>query len=313
MRLCSFELQGLFLCFLLLDRIGRRLTITYMFLATAACVGLIPVLWAANSCAAHATTATTAATATTTPAATPAAANDAAATPPSLDCPLSPLLDWLQSFLLFVARACSLAFNQSLWIYATEAYPASVRSSGLGVTTLFARVGGALSPWACQWLFWRSRHLSVAACVLAALAAANIAANMPTDTIGSDMRVRMKTVSSNSNSTSSRSTSSRSSDQAGKEETVTERSEKRQLHAVALAQVPAPAAAAASAATIAGLDFALSAPQSHPYSAVVAPPPFRGQAADNSPLSPPPPQLNLDLLRAAVNDDDDAADRTARL
>jgi hypothetical protein len=47
----------------------------------------------------------------------------ATAAPPAV-CPLGPMSDWLQSILLFGARACSLAFNQALWIYTTELYPA---------------------------------------------------------------------------------------------------------------------------------------------------------------------------------------------
>jgi hypothetical protein len=68
---------------------------------------------------------------------------------------------------------------------------ATVRSSGLGVTTVFARVGGALSPWMCQWLYWRSRYLAVYSCVLASCVAGVIAARMPKDTRGMELDVKI--------------------------------------------------------------------------------------------------------------------------
>jgi hypothetical protein len=66
-----------------------------------------------------------------------------------------------------------------------------VRSSALGFTTVFARIGGALSPWLCQWLYWRSRYLAVFSCVGAALVAAYVASSMPKDTRGEDLDVRV--------------------------------------------------------------------------------------------------------------------------
>jgi hypothetical protein len=115
--------QGLFVCFVLLDRIGRRRTIAWMFVSTAVFTGLIPPLWWSNSCA-------------STPGSTSTIAHVAVLNGASLlhpssrhsiqnhECPLSSGLDWLQSMLLFGARACALAFNQALWIYTTELYPA---------------------------------------------------------------------------------------------------------------------------------------------------------------------------------------------
>lgn len=49
-------------------------------------------------------------------------------------------------FLLFVARGAALAFNQSLWVVAAEAFPTPLRAWGLGVTTACCRVGGAVTP-----------------------------------------------------------------------------------------------------------------------------------------------------------------------
>jgi hypothetical protein len=69
--------------------------------------------------------------------------------------------------------------------------PSPVRSSGLGVTTVFARIGGAVSPWLCQLLYARSRSLAVFSCVAASLLAACIAANMPNDTKGRELQVHI--------------------------------------------------------------------------------------------------------------------------
>lgn len=166
------EFPGLALCFLLLERLGRRSTITLMFLATAGCITMIPLVWACNRCGIGEDT-----------------VSGSGGTAAAEDCPLSPLLDWIQSLLLFCARACSLAFNQALWIYSTELFPAEVRSSGLGVTTLFARIGGAVSPWVVQLLFWRSRVAALASCVGASLLAAAVAHAMPKDTKGQELQV----------------------------------------------------------------------------------------------------------------------------
>lgn len=77
-----------------------------MFLATAACTVCIPALWALNSCAAVAGA----------PAGKTVGASDGggAQSPADAHCPLTPLLDWAQSILLFGARGFSLAFNQAL-------------------------------------------------------------------------------------------------------------------------------------------------------------------------------------------------------
>jgi len=106
---------------------------------------------------------------------------------------------WLLCFVLIFALpavvvllACSLAFNQALWIYTSELYPAEVRSSGLGLTTIFARIGGGAAPWLCSWMYWRSKYMAVGACVAAALLAAMVASKMPKDTKGSKLEVNIK-------------------------------------------------------------------------------------------------------------------------
>lgn len=68
---------------------------------------------------------------------------------------------FFRTILIFFCRAISLGFNQSLWIYTTEAYPTNIRTTGLGFTSTFARVGGAISPWISQFLFAFSPHFAL--------------------------------------------------------------------------------------------------------------------------------------------------------
>lgn len=169
------EFPGLFLLFFLLDRIGRRLTITWMFLSTGACMLLMPLMWLLQSCDGFENGNGKVGGAGIVSKGHMSGSQQA-------HCTWTEFLAWIQSILIFGARAFSLAFNQGLWIYTTELFPAQVRSSGLGVTTVFARIGGAASAWVCQWLYWHDRYLAVLSCVGAAVVAAGVASKMPKDT-----------------------------------------------------------------------------------------------------------------------------------
>jgi MFS family permease len=180
------EFPGLWLALVLLERWGRRSTIATMFLLTAVSVAAMPLVWKANermcTAAAAAEQANSSGDATT-----------AAAATTSGGCPLLPSFAALQSGLLFVSRAAALAFNQSLWIFTAELYPASVRSSGLGITTVFARLGGMASPWLADYVFWQvSRSAAAWACVAAALLAALLAQTMPRDTKGQNLGLHVQ-------------------------------------------------------------------------------------------------------------------------
>jgi MFS family permease len=100
------ELPGLWVAYILLDRIGRKRTIQFFFAACSVFCMLLLL-----------TTFTTSAS--------------------SL---------WLTTVIVFGARGSALGFNQSLWIYTTLYYPTSMRTRGVGFTSSMARVGSLLAP-----------------------------------------------------------------------------------------------------------------------------------------------------------------------
>jgi MFS family permease len=100
------ELPGLWVAYMLLDRIGRKRTIQFFFGACAFFCALLFVL----------TTFV-----------------------------LSPSL-WMSTLVVFGARGSALGFNQSLWIFAALYYPTATRTRGVGFTTSMARIGALLAP-----------------------------------------------------------------------------------------------------------------------------------------------------------------------
>ena len=100
------ELPGLFVAYILLDRIGRKKTIQVFF---ASCGIFCIALWVTT-----------------------------------LSSKSSPL--WLKTLIVFGARGTALGFNQSLWIYTALFYPTNVRTRGIGFTTSMARIGALVAP-----------------------------------------------------------------------------------------------------------------------------------------------------------------------
>ena len=100
------ELPGLFVAYILLDRIGRKKTIQVFF---ASCGIFCIALWVTT-----------------------------------LSSKTSPL--WLKTLIVFGARGTALGFNQSLWIYTALFYPTNVRTRGIGFTTSLARIGALVAP-----------------------------------------------------------------------------------------------------------------------------------------------------------------------
>lgn len=90
----------------------------------------------------------------------------------------------MMTLLIFVCRAFSLGFNQSLWIYTTEIYPTWVRATGVGFCSSFARVGGMLSPLIAQLLFAESRLAAVSLVSLMSMACALLVYHLPHETKG---------------------------------------------------------------------------------------------------------------------------------
>jgi MFS family permease len=90
---------------------------------------------------------------------------------------------WLAIFTLFLARASSLAFNQSLWVYTVEFYPTALRVTGLGVTTCFARLGGISTSQSLAPLFEVSPSGTLGVCCAGCFLAAFFTMGLPRDTL----------------------------------------------------------------------------------------------------------------------------------
>ncbi|EDQ84394.1 uncharacterized protein MONBRDRAFT_12844 [Monosiga brevicollis MX1] len=113
------ELPGLYAASWLLDLVGRRATIFLFFAVTGWCLLILSY------------------------------GLDAKADCQAAGC------RWLAAT-LWMARAAALGFNQSLWIFTTEAFATKHRALGLGLASSAARVGGALSPFLIDAYFRRS-------------------------------------------------------------------------------------------------------------------------------------------------------------
>jgi MFS family permease len=94
---------------------------------------------------------------------------------------------WLAVFTLFLARASSLAFNQSLWVYTVEIYPTALRVTGLGVTTCFARLGGISTSQSLAPLFEVSQSGTLGVCCAGCFLAALLTMGLPRDTLHSPL------------------------------------------------------------------------------------------------------------------------------
>eukprot|EP00937_MAST-01D_sp_MAST-1D-sp2_P000254 g254.t1 len=81
--------------------------------------------------------------------------------------------------LLFLARSACLGFNQSLWVVATESFPTAVRATGVGFSTMFARVGGIIAGSAVAPLFAHSRRAALLVCAAGCAVSAALAWRLP--------------------------------------------------------------------------------------------------------------------------------------
>ena len=100
------ELPGLWVAYILLDRIGRKKTIQFFFGACSLfCTCLLLTTFTSSA-----------------------------------------RTLWLTTVIVFGARGSALGFNQSLWIYTALYYPTSMRTRGVGFTTSMARIGSLLAP-----------------------------------------------------------------------------------------------------------------------------------------------------------------------
>jgi len=136
------EFPGLILAGLLVDRMGRKRTIAFLFLTAGIFVTLLALpLTRMGAFGAFA-----------------------------------------QSAVIFVARACGLGVIASLWVYTAELYPTAVRTSGLGVTTSCARIGGMVSPFVAEYLFVQWSELALLLCFLLCVVGAGLVLLLPRET-----------------------------------------------------------------------------------------------------------------------------------
>ena len=90
--------------------------------------------------------------------------------------------DTFHMLLIFLARAAALGFNQSLWIYTTESFPTSIRPSAIGLCTSFARIGGAITPYFADSLFAHSQGAAIMICAVVSAVAGVIIRFVPRET-----------------------------------------------------------------------------------------------------------------------------------
>ena len=69
------------------------------------------------------------------------------------------------TLVLSVMRAAALAFNQALWVYASEVFPTTHRVVGVGFTASFARLGSIGSLFLAYVLFSASASLTLWICI----------------------------------------------------------------------------------------------------------------------------------------------------
>ncbi|PON81375.1 Major facilitator, sugar transporter-like [Trema orientale] len=101
------ELPGIILSAIIVDRVGRKLSMIIMFVL--ACLFLLPLAFSFNFLNHYSATLTTTA-------------------------------------LLFGARMCTLGTFTVACIYAPELYPTSMRATGAGIASAMGRIGGIVSP-----------------------------------------------------------------------------------------------------------------------------------------------------------------------
>eukprot|EP01135_Chromosphaera_perkinsii_P000653 Nk52_evm20s147 gene=Nk52_evmTU20s147 len=148
------EIPGLFIALYLMERIGRKRTICSLYMVAAAGTFLLGFLLNGNSAKPN------------------KALNESLfASGDSTDDESA--FQWVCAVIIVICRAAALGFNQSLWIFTTEVFPTEVRTRGLGFTTAFARIGGALSPIVEQYILKDSHtailYLCCFTCIVAGL------------------------------------------------------------------------------------------------------------------------------------------------
>lgn len=93
----------------------------------------------------------------------------------------------LQTVFLFIVRGLITGAFQASYVYTPEVYPTSVRSTGLGVCSTLARVGGMITPYVAQVLIEKSNYITLGLYSLVSFAACIASFCLPIETSGRDM------------------------------------------------------------------------------------------------------------------------------
>jgi len=158
------EVPGLFAAIAAVEQWGRRPTIAFFFVASACCTSVLAFLYIVGS--------------------------DTLSVHDDGDRKADgAALVAFAVILLFFGRASALAYNQSLWVYTAEAFPTASRTTGLGVTTLAARVGGVLASAVLTPLFIASAPVGLLCCAGCCMTGALIVLHLPRETTGALMDV----------------------------------------------------------------------------------------------------------------------------
>ena len=92
-----------------------------------------------------------------------------------------------EMFLLFLVRAFVSGSFQCGWLYTSEIYPTFVRSTGLGMASSVARIGGMITPFIAQGLADYSLTLALAVYGTLAVAAGAACGLLPIETRGAGL------------------------------------------------------------------------------------------------------------------------------
>lgn len=93
----------------------------------------------------------------------------------------------VQTVFLFVVRGLITGAFQASYVYTPEVYPTAVRSTGLGVCSTLARVGGMITPYVAQVLLQKSNYVTLGLYAIVSFIAGIASFCLPIETSGRDM------------------------------------------------------------------------------------------------------------------------------
>jgi len=97
-----------------------------------------------------------------------------------------------ETFFMFVIRAAISGAFMSVYVYTTEVYPTTIRTTGMGAASSIARIGGILTPYVAQVLAVASVYLALSTYSIVVLIAAVCSLLLVIETLGSTMPQNLK-------------------------------------------------------------------------------------------------------------------------